>query len=173
MWSRRRFLMKGLALLGTAGTALGLPNETKESLPDGSAAKGMVTATAEQAIDKGLEYLRKGQSSNGSYGTGGYRGNVALASLAGLAFMAGGHQPGRGAYGRVVTDALRYVLSTEDKNIAGFLHSPSTARDGPMYGHGFGTLLLGEVCGMVPDAALRDQVRDTLKRAVQLILNSQ
>ena len=40
---------------------------------------------------------------DGSFGTNGYSGNAALTSLAGLAFMAGGHQPDRGQYGRVVT----------------------------------------------------------------------
>jgi hypothetical protein len=42
-----------------------------------------------------------------------------------------------------------------------------------MYGHGFGTLFLAEVCGMVSDKQLRDEVRDTLKQAVNLIIQSQ
>jgi hypothetical protein len=42
-----------------------------------------------------------------------------------------------------------------------------------MYDHGFGTLFLGEISGMVPDAALRQRLRGTLKRAVDLIVRSQ
>src|SRR5262249_4602109 len=175
MFNRRRFLMKGAALLGTAGTALALPAETNEPIPDGSASRGMVTADAEQAIERGLSYLRSQQGSNGSFGTGAYRGNVAVVSLSALAFMAGGHQPGRGGHGRVVTEALRFVLSQENRvgNFPGFLHNPQGTPHGPMYGHGFGTLFLAEVCGMVPDAKLREEAHASLKRAVDLILQSQ
>jgi hypothetical protein len=174
MWTRRRFLTQGLALLGAAGTVLAQPNQTRDAIPDGSASRGMITNTAEHAIDKGLAYLRAQQGAGGAFGTGGYRGNVAISSLAGLAFLAGGHLPGRGAYGRIVSDVLRYVLSTEDPRVPGFLHGAGGGmRDGPMYGHGFATLFLGEVCGMVPDPGLRDKVRETLGRAVALILKSQ
>src|SRR5579884_4304835 len=108
MWTRRRFLTQGVALLGTASTALALPSEPgEETIPDGSASKGMITPEAEQAIDRGLRYLAGQQSGNGGFGTGAYHNNVAVTSLGGLAFMAGGHQPGRGMYGRVVTEALR------------------------------------------------------------------
>src|SRR5262245_21578691 len=99
MWTRRRFLCQGLGALGMAGTALALPNETRDSIPDGSASKGMITADAEQAIDHGLRFLASQQaiSNSGEFGTNAYKGNVAITSLAALAFMAGGHQPGRGA----------------------------------------------------------------------------
>src|SRR5262249_37357206 len=91
MWTRRRFLTRGTAgLLGVAGTAFALPNEAREGLPDGSASRGMITEETNQAIDRGLEYLKRQQAANGAFGTNGYRGNVAVTSLAALAFMAGG-----------------------------------------------------------------------------------
>jgi hypothetical protein len=176
MWTRRRFLTQGVALLGTASTALALPSEPgQETIPDGSASKGMITPEAEQAIDKGLRYLSSQQWPGGGFGTNAYRNNVAVTSLGALAFMAGGNQPGRGVYGRVVTDALKCVLGFEDKggNTPGFLHNPAGTPHGPMYGHGFGTLFLAEVSGMVPDPRLREDVHATLKRAVDLILRSQ
>jgi hypothetical protein len=174
MWTRRQFAMQGLAVLGLTGTALGFPSDTQEgAVPDGSASRGMVTPEAEQAIEKGLGYLRSQQAGSGAFGTNAYRGNVAVTSLSGLAFMAGGHQPGRGAYGKVVTDALRYVLSQEDRATPGYLYYSQGTPHGPMYGHGFGTLFLAEVFGMVPDPKLRDEVHATLKRAVQLILDGQ
>jgi hypothetical protein len=174
MWTRRRFLMQGLGLLGTAGTVLAGPAaDVPETIPDGSASKGMITTETERAIERGLTYLARWQSPTGGFGTNAYRNNVAVTSLAALAFMAGGHQPGRGKYGRVVTDALRCVLSYEDRNIPGFLYNPNGTPHGPMYGHGFGTLFLAEVSGMIPDARLRDDAHGALKRAVQLILDSQ
>jgi hypothetical protein len=42
-----------------------------------------------------------------------------------------------------------------------------------MYGHGFATLFLAEVSGMVHDKALREEVNSKLHKAVQLILDSQ
>src|SRR5437899_2736655 len=113
---------------------------------------------------------------NGDHGfcsTVNYHGNVAITSLAALAFMAGGHQPGRGQYGKIVTDCVEFVLSQEQPKPPGFLNNPRGSAHGPMYGHGFGTLLLGEVHGMVANKELRKRVKETLKRAVQVIIESQ
>jgi hypothetical protein len=44
---------------------------------------------------------------------------------------------------------------------------------GPMYGHGFGTMFLAESHGTIADRDLRRQVRETLGRAVKVILDSQ
>ncbi len=178
--SRRRFLARSaLGLLGAAGSAAAFPGDEPagrgETLPDGSAAKGMITPEADHAIEAGLAYLDRRRRHDGSFGTNAYTGNVAVSSLAALAFMAGGHQPGRGAYGRAVTDALRFVFSQENRagNHPGFLHNPAATPHGPMYGHGFGTLFLAEVSGMVHDRRLRDEVRDKLHLAVRVILDSQ
>jgi prenyltransferase beta subunit len=131
----------------------------------------MITREAQNAIDQGLAYLARSQRPDGSFGSVQYHGNIAITSLAALAMMAGGNQPGRGPYGDVVTKALRYVLSQEDGK--GYLISKTGNSHGPMYGHGFGTLFLAEVHGMVHDRELRTQLRDTLKRAIKLIVDSQ
>src|SRR5947209_2912048 len=121
MWSRRQFLSRGTAgLLGTAGMAFGWPSETRDLISNGSQAKGMITPEAERAIERGLSYLQEHQQNDGSFGTNQYRGNVAVTSLGALAFIAGGHLPGRSARGTVVTKALEYVLNRNDKNWPGF-----------------------------------------------------
>lgn len=140
---------------------------------DADLARGMITRPTQEAIDQGLAFLARNQHADGSYGTNQHRGNVAITSLAGLAFMAGGHQPGRGRYGRSVTSALRFVLSMEDANQPGYLHNPRASLHGPMYGHGFATLFLAEVYGMVQNPRLRDELRGALERAVKLIKDSQ
>jgi hypothetical protein len=181
MTTRRQFLLRGsLGVLGVAGTCLAVPNDGGgpdggEALPDGSAAKGMITPTTDKAIDRGLAYLNTGQNQDGSFGTHNYAGNVAVTSLAALAFMSGGSQPNRGPYGLAVTRALRFVLSQENRQgtYPGFLHNPLASPHGPMYGHGFATLFLAEVSGMVHDKALREEVTRKLHAAVQLILKSQ
>jgi hypothetical protein len=171
MWTRRQLVFRGgSVLLGLAGGAPLLAGADSDSLPDGSAAKDMITPAAQQAIDQGLAYLSHCQREDGSFGVVQYHGNVAITSLAALAMMAGGHQPGRGLYGNVVTRALRYVL---DQSNGGYLISKTGYSHGPMYGHGFGTLFLAEVQGMVHDKELRERLRTTLKQAIQVILSSQ
>jgi hypothetical protein len=187
MPSRREFLSRSsLGLVAAAGTCLGFPGDTppatsavdevRDKIPDGSASRGMITPRTEQAIQRGLQYLYARRDRDGSYGTmPQYRGNVAISSLAGMAFMCAGHQPNRGAYGRAVLEALRYVMSKENVQGGnpGFLHNPTGGAHGPMYGHGFATLFLGEVYGMVHDRRLREELRDKLHRAVKLILLAQ
>jgi hypothetical protein len=182
MATRRQFLSRsGLALLGAAGTCFALPGdnrdegESREAIPDGSASKGMVTAKADEAIDRGLAYLSARANAQGYFGTGGYTGNVAVTSLAALAFMAHGDMPHRGPYGRVIANALKFVLSQENRDGThpGFLHNPNGSLHGPMYGHGFATLFLAEVYGMVHDKTLRRDLDGALRRAVKLIVDSQ
>jgi hypothetical protein len=93
--------------------------------------------------------------------------------------------PGRGKYGENVTKAVRWVIEQGERpggrvgafgmqHPAGFLHNPAHfGQQGPMYSHGFGTLLLGEVCGMGPDPSLRDRTREALGKAVKVIKDSQ
>jgi hypothetical protein len=173
MRTRREFLRTTTATALGLGVPSGLAADDRDNLPDGSAAKGMITREAQQAIDLGLTYLAAHQNRDGYWGTGQYQGNVAVTSLAALAFMAGGHQPGRGTHGDAVTRALRYVLEQEDPNIPGYLKSAMGTSHGPMYGHGFGTLFLAEVHGMVNERGLREQLRGALKRAVKLIVDKQ
>jgi hypothetical protein len=80
-----------------------------------------------------------------------------------MAFLAGGHLPGRGRYGDVLAKATDFVLASVDDH--GFI-----SRDGTrMYSHAFATLYLAEVFGMTRRADLREK----LQRAVDLIVQSQ
>jgi len=173
--NRRRFLARSsVTFLGLAGAgAASLALDARDKLPDGATSKDMITPAAQRCIDRGLDYLARCQHDDGSFGERQYKGNVAITSIAGLAFMAGGHQPGRGAKGKVVLDALKFVLKQEDPKKAGFLHNPNASPHGPMYGHGFATLFLAEIHGMIQGKELREELSDKLKRAVDLIVNTQ
>ena len=181
MHTRRWFMTRStLGMLGSAGLCLGVSGDETtgdspghERLPDGSASKGMITTRTEQAIQRGLVFLNARKDRDGSLGTGQYRGNVAISSLAAMAAMCAGSQPGRGVYGQLVLDSLRYVLSKANAGgIVGYI-SKQDSGHGPMYGHGFATLFLSEVYGMVHGKALRAEVREKLHRAVTLIVKSQ
>jgi hypothetical protein len=173
MWTRRQFLCRGVGSgLGLMGGALGWHALSQDNAP-GAAARGMITPAAQRAIDQGLAYLERVQHADGSFGTGQHRGNVAITSLGGMAMLAGGHQPGRGRYGRVVRRAVEFILNQEQPQPAGYLFNRNSALHGPMYGHGFAALFLAEVQGMVHDRNLRERLRGTLSRAIRLIIDTQ
>jgi hypothetical protein len=168
MENRRRFLVRSSgAMIGLAAGGLVWRGTAQEG------GRSMITPATQEAIDAGLAYLARSQNGDGSFGTNQHAGNVAITSLAGLAFMAGGHQPGRGRYGNHVSRALQNLLSLESRNMPGYLHNPRNTFHGPMYGHGFAALFLAEVHGMVMDAQLREQLRGTLGRSVDLIIKTQ
>jgi len=127
----------------------------------------LVTSATELAIDEGLTYLAKRQLEDGSFGTSGYRRNVAICSLAGLAFLSSGSTPGRGPYGGSIDDCIDYLL--QHTNDSGLISAPAGTERGPMYGHGFATLFLCEIFGM----GLHKELRDRLSGAVELIVRTQ
>jgi squalene cyclase len=106
------------------------------------------------------------QNADGSFGRGRYGKHVGITALCGLAYMADGNLPGRGPYGEHVRQALEFVLSHATES--GLLAAETS--HGPMYGHGFATLFLGEVYGMNPQD---NRVREALVRAVDLIVGTQ
>jgi hypothetical protein len=175
MTSRRQFLTQTSAALLGLGTSVGrIPGDVRDRQADiRMTYKDMITPAAQRAIDQGITFLAERQHGDGSFGERQYKGNVAITSLAAMAMMAGGAQPGRGPRGGAVSRALRFVLDQEDAKVPGFLYNPSASAHGPMYSHGFGTLFLGEVQGMVHEEKLRTKLREVLERAVKLILTSQ
>jgi prenyltransferase beta subunit len=130
-------------------------------------ASDMINAAAQRSIDKGLAWLASRQNDDGGFGSGAYRGNVAICGLSGMAFMSSGSTPGRGRYGEQLGRAIDYLLANTQQS--GFIIEPNSTSHGPMYGHGFATLFLAECYGMSPRADLRDK----LSKAVKLIVNSQ
>ncbi len=129
---------------------------------------GEITPELDAAVTKGLAYLAAQQNDDGSFGGGRYGKNVAITSLACLAFMADGNTPGRGQYSSNVEKGLQFVLDAAAEN--GLI--ASDAANGPMYGHGFSTLFLGEIYGMTAGGGqtqLADQIHETLIKAIRLI----
>jgi Prenyltransferase and squalene oxidase repeat len=124
-----------------------------------------ITPQTRLAVQRGLAYLAQAQAEDGSFGSARFPRHVGITALACLAFMADGHVPGRGEYGRNVQRGLEFVLdnATESGLIA------ADTSHGPMYGHGFATLFLGEVYGMTGDA----RTREALLKAIRLIVTTQ
>lgn len=135
-------------------------------------AEGEMSPALDAHVAKGLAALAKMQNDDGSFGDGRFGRSVAITALGCIALMADGNLPGRGAYGEQVSKGLDFVLNncSESGLIA------ADASTGPMYGHGFATLFLGEVYGMTVgggDTALAARVHSSLLKAVRLIQSTQ
>jgi hypothetical protein len=134
----------------------------------------MVTARTRRAVDRGLKYLARRQSDDGSWLDGigrkvnhqylnHYGKHVGVTSLACMAFMSSGSLPERGPYGEEVASGLDWVIGKVKQD--GFVaHNGSR-----MYSHAFSTLFLAEVYGMTPTP----RVKKALKRATKLIEDAQ
>jgi hypothetical protein len=129
-----------------------------------------------EAAQRGLDYLVKRQNPDGSWdGDIGFKLNqdyevernsrphVGVTALAGIAFLAGGHLPERGKYGRTVSQCIDFLLSCV--NDEGYITKNGTR----MYSHAFATLFLAEVYGMTR----RADVERKLQEAVTLIVKCQ
>ncbi|NRA37569.1 MAG: prenyltransferase, partial [Planctomycetes bacterium] len=119
-----------------------------------------VERSLEKAVGEGLLQLVKLQAEDGSYS-----GGTGMTSLAGMAFLAGGHTPTRGEYKDASAKCLASILSKQD-SMSGYLASGGHGR---MYAHGFATLYLAECYGMTPNK----RVRNALEAALELIYRSQ
>ena len=154
-----KFMVAGPILVaGKSPPALGQSPQENASV---------LTQETLRAIQRGLEYLAKRQAEDGSLGSGGYKGNVAVTALGGMAFMANGSTPQRGPYGEIVSQAIKYILRNVQDS--GFIVEPDAASPGPMYGHGFSSLFLAECYGMLPG----ERVRMALRNAIKLITETQ
>ena len=129
-----------------------------------------------QAANRGLQWLAEHQSLDGSWRADvGYKleegyqvwnpsaPHIGVTALAGMAFLSGGHVPGRGPYGENVERATTFLLSRIRTD--GYI----TGNETRMYSHAFATLFLAEIYGMNQ----RNDVRKTLQKAVNLIVASQ
>jgi len=116
----------------------------------------------EAAINKGLTYLVAQQNANGSFGQ---QVPVASTALSLMAFMVQGNFPERPPYGEPMKKGLDFLLqvATTNKRASGFM-------GGSMYEHGLATLALSEGWGM---SSRKDEIREVLKKAVDVIIHSQ
>lgn len=155
--------MKRLALCLLAAAALAASSSPARAAqaPDGQVRVAELSPEAEKAINRGLHYLATHQNRDGSWGG---RHHVAITSLSLMAFMLQGHFPRKGEHGHLLDKGVAFLLRRSDEG-AGYLGTHNYG----MYEHGLATLALSEVWGMSD----RREIRDAIKRAVDIILRAQ
>ncbi|MDY3551803.1 prenyltransferase [Gemmata sp. JC717] len=175
--SRRTFLRSAVSGGATAGLHLvGLAQPGGG--PRSETGAEFITAETQEAIDRGLAQLAHGQASDGSFGGGLLAGGVAagITGLCGLALLGAGQQPGRGKYAKHISRVVDYVVDRTKGASSGFLTTDDFrfgSQPSAMYSHGFASLFLAEVCGMLPEAARQKKVRAVLERATAFAVDAQ
>lgn len=159
-----------MALIWMTAALMGLQDAP---VPDTTG--GEFDARTRDRVEKGLAWLTSRQNPNGSWNNRvGYKlyddyfgednESVDVTAIAGMALLAGGHVPGRGKYGKHIAKGVEWLLSKVREEDGYITHAGSR-----MYSHAFATLFLAEVYGM----NRQDELKAKLKRAVDLIVNSQ
>ncbi len=123
----------------------------------------------QDAVNKGLEWLKKTQQKDGTWSSGG-QNPVAMTSMAGLAMLCEGSTVTQGKYREEIRKAADWLIKRSMKggNRNGLIGNPDhpgeTGRY--MYGHGFAMLFLASVYGEEEDKERRAELKEVLTRAV-------
>jgi hypothetical protein len=122
----------------------------------------------EQAIERGLRWVAKTQSSLGHWTAGGYP--TAMTALAGTALVASGSTTVQGPYARNIRKAVDYLLGKSRPN--GLIGDPQSDNR-YTYGHGFSMLFLSQVLGEEEDEERRQELVEKLERACDFSAKAQ
>jgi hypothetical protein len=126
------------------------------------------TITAPVMSTKALDYIRKSQQADGSWGDKQWPQNAGVTALCCLALFAEGSLPRQGPSGTPLARGLEFLLdNTKDD---GQIVARDVYVHGPMYDHSWATLCLLQAHGNMP---WRRDLRDKISRAIQLLLKYQ
>lgn len=121
-----------------------------------------------KAIEKGLQWVAGQQTRVGHWPDNTYP--TAMAALAGTAMICSGSTTTQGPYAENIVRAVEYLLSKRRAN--GLIGDP--VRDNRYtYGHGFSMLFLSQVLGEEAHDDVREELVETLERAVEFSVNAQ
>jgi hypothetical protein len=115
----------------------------------------------ERVYLRGLQFLARTQTADGSWPESPYGNEPAVVGLAVVSMLAHGDDPNFGPFNQPIRRGLNFILKQQDKR-TGYIGRS-------MYNHGFSTLALAESYGMVDD----ERIGPALQKAVDLILSSQ
>lgn len=148
------------------------PAAEEHASAENAALANEITPELELAVQRGFEALAAMQGEDGSWGGSRFERHVGITALACIALLADGNLPGRGRYATQVEKGLNFIL--ENSTDTGLIAADTG--HGPMYGHGFATLFLGEVYGMTgggPNTPQGDRLYEALVKACRLIVETQ
>lgn len=127
-----------------------------------------VDEQTERIINRGLKYLIKYQSPNGSWQGRNEKERhypIAMTAYSLMAFQAAGHLPGEGEYGKQVSMGVQYLLNSISAE--GLIGDKNNGQY--MYFHGVATIALAELYGQTHSKTMRTK----LERLIKIIVSSQ
>ena len=124
----------------------------------------------DEAIDKGLKWLASQQSSSmGGWPQKSYP--TAISALAGTALICSGSTTTQGPFAKNISKAVDYLIARQDRRSG--LIGDRARDDRYTYGHGFAMLFLSQVLGEEEDSDRRDELVETLEKAVKFSVDAQ
>ena len=152
-----------LSIFRTITSLIALSGVLVTSMPSAFAQLTVQQQAIPRQVDrmyiKGLDYLLKNQKADGSF-KGSYGNEVATYAFCIMSALAYGEDPEVGAYANMIKKCLNNILKNQQEN--GYFGNS-------MYSHGFATLALSELYGMLPD----ERIGKALSKAVDLTLTAQ
>jgi len=172
-------VLAGIVLIATMERTSAQQADRTEPLSHTNRAADRAVLTAEQwrgldrAVDRGLAFLSRNQEPDGSFATT-IEGQPGVTSLSVMAFLARGHQPGKGPYGAQLERAIDYVLDVQDSSSGAILIDRPIGGNnwGTIYCHGMSGIMLSEVYGMT-DAKRHERIRGAIVKALDFTRKQQ
>ena len=122
----------------------------------------------EAAMDRGLKWIAKTQSTQGHWTAGGYP--TAMTALAGTALIGSGSTTTQGPYAKHIRKAVDFLLSKLRDN--GLIGDPRNDNR-YTYGHGFSMLFLSQVLGEEQDEEVREEIVNACTKSVEFSVRAQ
>lgn len=161
----------GAAMQAIAYAIVALPMAAAFGTPVAAQANRVAEDQADlirAACDRGLDWLVAAQQADGSWGSGGFRGSVAVTAQAAMALVGDGNTAVSGGRCESVARGVAYLVAAAGAD--GLIAGNERAAHGPMYGHGFATLALAELYG---ETDQDERLATILDRARAVIEDSQ
>ena len=121
-------------------------------------------AEVQRSIERGLEWLVRNQSRNGSWTAQQIAYPTPMTGLAGIALLSEGSTTMQGKYAPAIRRAVDFLVGQSRPN--GLIGNP-VRDDRYTYGHGFAMLFLSQVLGEEEDIERRQELVEVLSRAVR------
>lgn len=165
----RRYLLAAFAAIPLAGALAALPLGGTLAAQDAPKKK----IDIEPTIEKGLEWIKRNQQSDGHWEAQGGAYPGAMTGVAGMALLMEGSTLREGKYSDQLVKAVKWFTDRAAPN--GLLGTPNNVaeRSHYIYGHGFGLLFLASVYGEEDDDDRRKKLEQILKRAVDFSCKAQ
>jgi hypothetical protein len=161
--SRRQFI--------AATGALALPGLALGKDPD----KPKLAARTADSVQRGLDWLKREQARDGSWGASGGQYRSAMTALAGMCFLMEGSTLKEGKYTEQVRKAVEWCVAPKRLQPNGLIadRQDGGGFDNYMHGHGYATMFLACAYGESEDAEEQRKLEKALTQAVAFTCKAQ